>query len=129
MTSPSSTFFAIIYEYDQISTPSFPNQFVKCSRTSSSAYNWCTMLGYPVNYIVEYKNSVNFTSTSISSIINITSGKYAGTFEVKARVFSAQTTIMKKSFNIVYNPYTIINNLQFYKDGSYELYKGSLTYY
>ena len=51
MTAPS-TFFAILYEYDKISTPSFTNQFVKCSRVSLTVYNWCTMLGYPANYII-----------------------------------------------------------------------------
>jgi hypothetical protein len=50
-TAPS-TFFAIIYQYDQISTPSFPNSFVECTRLTTTNINWCTMLGYPLNYIV-----------------------------------------------------------------------------
>ena len=43
----SSNAFAIIYEYDQSSTQSFPNQNFLCSTS-----NWCVSLGYPVNWII-----------------------------------------------------------------------------
>lgn len=39
--------FAIIYEYDQSSTPSFTNRNFLCSTS-----NWCVALGYPVNWII-----------------------------------------------------------------------------
>ena len=50
-TAPS-TFFAAVYQFDMISTPSFPNQFVSCTRVSSTVANWCTYLGYPINWII-----------------------------------------------------------------------------
>jgi hypothetical protein len=50
-TAPA-VFRAVMYQFDQISTPSFTNEFTKCTRLSSTAINWCTYLGYPSNYIV-----------------------------------------------------------------------------
>ena len=51
-TAPQ-TFFALVYEFDMISTSSFPNQFVECTITQLHVTsNWCTYLGYPVNQIV-----------------------------------------------------------------------------
>ena len=65
------------------------------------------MLGYPVNYIVEYSYLGSF-GTNVASKINITNGIYGGTFTGTARVFtSTSMTIMKENFNIVYNPYTM----------------------
>ena len=113
-----------MYEYDQISTPSFTNQFVKCTRVSTSNFNWCTYLGYPVNTVVEYSYLGSF-ATSVSSVINMTNGKYSGTFTAVARVFSSSyVTIMKNSFNVVYTPYTI-TSFSFAKEGSTTIYKGS----
>ena len=45
-TVPSNG-FAIIYEYDQLSTQSFLNQNFECTTS-----NWCVSLGYPVNWII-----------------------------------------------------------------------------
>ena len=103
-TAPQN-FWAVIYEFDQISTPSFPSQFVECTSASlHTTANWCTYLGYPVNHIVEYSQTGTF-STSVSSIINITNGIYSGTFTGVARVFSSSyVTIMKSSFNVIYTP-------------------------
>ena len=50
--SAPSTFFAAVYQFDMISTPSFPSQFVSCTRVSPTVANWCTYLGYPVNWII-----------------------------------------------------------------------------
>lgn len=52
---------AIIYEYDQSSTQSFTNQNFQCTTS-----NWCVSLGYPVNWVIEYKNTGTLP-TSISS--------------------------------------------------------------
>jgi hypothetical protein len=130
-TAPS-TFFAIIYEYDQISTPSFPNAFVSCTRLTATNVNWCTMLGYPVNYIVEYTYLAAF-ATGVSSIINITNGVYSGTFTGRTRIFSsAGLTLFKRTFSIVYTPYTLANvNTSFWMDTNTNLYlyKGAETYF
>jgi len=50
-TAPS-TFFAAIYQFDMISTPSLPSQFVSCTRVNATVANWCTYLGYPVNWVI-----------------------------------------------------------------------------
>jgi hypothetical protein len=124
-TAPQN-FFAVIYEFDQISTPSLTNQFVMCTISSSSVANWCTYLGYPVNQVVEYSQTGSF-STSVSSRINITNGVYSGTFVALARVFTAAgVTIMKSSFNTVYTPQTI-TSVSFYNLET--VYKGSEHYY
>lgn len=100
-TAPSA-FFAVMYQFDTISTPSFLNRFVQCSSTG-----WCTMLGYPSNYIVEYKNSGSFT-TSVSSTLSITNGVYSGTFQAYAQLYSSSSiTIYKQNFNVVFTPYAI----------------------
>ena len=106
-TAPNN-FFAVIYEYDQISTPSFPNQFVECTRINTGTQkNWCTMLGYPVQYVIEYTYLTQF-ATSVVSKINITNGVYGGTFTGTARIFNDNyVTIMKQNFDIVYSPYTM----------------------
>jgi len=94
-TAPSN-FFAVVYEFDMISTPSFPNQFVECTVSQIHVTaNWCTYLGYPVNQIVEYSQTGTF-ATSVSSILNLTNGVYSGTFNALARVFSSTSlTILK----------------------------------
>ncbi len=51
-TAPSA-FFAVVYQLDMISTPSLTNQFVACTRLTSTQVNWCTYLGYPINWIVD----------------------------------------------------------------------------
>lgn len=102
---------AIIYEYDQISTQSFTNQNFQCTST-----NWCVSLGYPVNWIIEYKDAGTF-STSISSQFAITNGVYADTFTGKVRVFKVVTTtatalqtknimtsLYKSTFTYIYTP-------------------------
>jgi hypothetical protein len=130
--SAPSSFFAVIYEFDQISTPSFTNQFVSCTIGTSPAINWCTMLGYPLNYIVEYSYLGSF-GTAVSSKLNFTNGVYAGTFTGTARLFSAaSTTIYKQRFNVVYTPYTIpAISYGFWMDTGTNLYlyKGSETYF
>jgi hypothetical protein len=104
-TAPS-TFFAALYEFDQISTPSFTNAFIQCTTISGAVANWCTTLGYPANYIIEYSHS-SFT-TNVNSVLNFTNGVYAGTFTGNVRLFSdAGLTLYKENFNVVYNPYTI----------------------
>lgn len=126
-TAPGN-FFAVIYQFDQISTPSFPNQFVSCTRVNPTTANWCTYLGYPVNWIIEYSYLGSF-SASVSSVINMTSGKYSGTFSGQAKVYSSSSlTLMKTNFNVVYTPRTI-TSAAFYSDGAYPIYKGSELYY
>jgi hypothetical protein len=91
------------------------------------------MLGYPVNYIVEYHFSVTFPIT-VTSRLNFTNGIYAGTFTATARLFSsASLTIYKQRFNVVYTPYTITSS-SFYMDAAAsstlgKLYKGAETYF
>lgn len=120
-------FFAAIYQFDQISTPSFPNQFVSCSRVTSLIANWCTYLGYPVNTVVEYSQSGTF-STSVSSVINITSGIYSGSFPALVRVMSTTSlTLMKTSFTVVYTPRPIVS-ISFYNSDS-TIYKANEHYY
>jgi hypothetical protein len=126
-TAPA-TFFAVIYSFDQISTPSFTNQFVECTIGTSPNINWCTMLGYPSNYIVEYSHLGTFP-TAVSSTVNFTNGVYSGTFFATAQLYnSASITIYKQKFNVVYTPYAITGgNYGFWMDTtemSY-LYKGS----
>jgi hypothetical protein len=88
------------------------------------------MLGYPLNYIIEYSHLGNFT-TSVNSVLNFTNGVYAGTFVGSARLFSSSSiTIYKQKFNVVYTPYTI-TSYDFYMDTATmgTLYKGSETYF
>lgn len=88
------------------------------------------MLGYPLNYIVEYSYSGSF-GTSVSSKLNFTNGVYSGTFTATARLFSsASITIYKQQFNVVYTPYTI-SSYSFWMDTATNpyLYKGSETYF
>jgi hypothetical protein len=122
-TAPQN-FFAVVYEFDMISTPSFTNQFVECTISSLHVTaNWCTYLGYPINQIVEYSRTGTF-ATSVSSILNFTNGVYSGTFNALARVFtSASLTILKTSFTLTYTPYTI-SSISFYNSES-TVYKGS----
>ena len=82
---------AIIYEYDQSSTQSFTNQNFQCTST-----NWCVSLGYPVNWIIEYKQSGTLP-TSIASNIYFTNGAYSDTFSGKARVFKVLTNTVNAS--------------------------------
>ncbi len=99
---------------------------MECTIGTNPAINWCTMLGYPVNYIVEYSYRGSF-GTSVSSKLNFTNGVYAGTFTATARLFSsASITVYKQQFNVVYNPYTMISYNYFMDTGtSPYLYKGS----
>jgi hypothetical protein len=67
------------------------------------------MLGYPLNYIVEYSYLGSF-GTAVSSKLNFTNGVYSGTFTATARLFSsASITIYKQQFNVVYNPNAIVS--------------------
>ena len=43
----ASNSYAVLYEYDMESTPSFTNKFVTCSTS-----NKCVYFGYPVNWII-----------------------------------------------------------------------------
>lgn len=109
-TVPSNG-LAIVYEYDQSSTQSFTNQNFQCTTT-----NWCVSLGYPVNWIIEYKQSGTL-STSISSYIYFVNGVYADTFSGKSRVFKVltnsvtasltkniMTSLYKTTFTYAYTP-------------------------
>jgi hypothetical protein len=126
--STSSNAFAIIYQYDQLSTPSFPNSFFTCTKITATQVNWCVMLGYPVNYIVEYSYTGTFSAT-VNSKINITNGVYSGTFTATARAFSSSSlTLFKSTFNVVYNPIAIVTSY-FSRDQTYWLYKGLEDYY
>ncbi len=86
------------------------------------------MLGYPSNYIVEYRYSGNFP-TSVASVLNITNGVYSGTFVGTAQLYSSgSVTVYKQNFNVVYNPYPITGgNARIWMDtGTIDtLYKGS----
>lgn len=130
-TAPS-TFFAVMYQFDMISTPSFTNQFVECTIGTTPAINWCTMLGYPSNYIVEYSYLGTYP-TAVSSVLNFTNGVYSGTFTATAQLFSsASLTIYKQNFNVIYTAYAITTgNAGFWLDSSTmsTLYKGSDEYY
>ena len=115
-TAPSA-FFAIIYQLDMISTPSLPNQFVACTRLTTTHVNWCTYLGYPINWIVEYTYLGNFT-TAVSSILNLTNGVYSGSFNAVAQCYSyAGLTVLKKTFTITYTPKPI-STVNFYSDNA-----------
>lgn len=118
----------MIYEFDQISTPSLTNQFVECtSQSLHTTANWCTYLGYPVNHVVEYHQTGSFP-TSISSKINITNGVYSGSFTGVARVFtSSYVTILKSSFTVTYVPYTITTAT--FAKAETNIYKGQQIYY
>lgn len=126
-TAPSN-FFAVVYEFDMISTPSFTNQFVECTIGNIHVTaNWCTYLGYPINQIVEYSQTGTF-ATSVNSILNFTNGVYSGTFNAVARVFTtASLTIIKTSFTLTYTPYTI-SSISFYNSDS-TIYKANEHYY
>ena len=84
-TVPSNG-LAVVYEYDQSSTQSFTNYNFQCTST-----NWCVSLGYPVNWIIEYKQTGTL-STSIASNMYFVNGVYADTFSGKARVFKVLTS-------------------------------------
>lgn len=121
-----------MYQFDMISTPSFTNQFVQCTIGTAPAINWCTYLGYPSNYIVEYSYLGTYP-TAVSSVLNFTNGVYAGTFTATAQLYSsASLTIYKQNFNVIYTPYAITSgNAGFWLDtGTINyLYKGSDEYY
>lgn len=115
---------AIIYEYDTESTPSFTNKLITCTTS-----NKCVYFGYPVNWIIEYP--VSSFASAVSSSLPVTNGIYGGTYTGKARAFSsAGLTLFKGTFNVVYNPNSIVT-AYFYKDtASYNtLYKGAEVYY
>ena len=90
------------------------------------------MLGYPSNYIVEYRYSGNFP-TAVSSTLNFVNGVYSGTFSAYAQLYSSSSiTIYKQNFNVVYTTYAITSgNAGLWMDtGTMStLYKGSETYY
>lgn len=90
------------------------------------------MLGYPLNYIVEYSYSGSFGAT-VNSQLNFTNGVYSGTFTATARLFSSSSiTIYKQQFNVVYTPYTIPGgSYGFWMDTGTNpyLFKGSETYF
>ncbi len=91
--------FGIIYDYDQTSTQSFPNMMFRCSTS-----NLCVSLGYPLNWIIEYHSTGQF-STSIVSVYTTTNGNYAGTFSGLVRVFGSDKSIIQKSaFTYIYTP-------------------------
>jgi hypothetical protein len=97
--SVSTNSFAVIYEYDQLSTQSFTNKNFLCSSN-----RWCVALGYPVNWIIEYVNTGTFPTT-ISSSFAFTNGIYAASFLGNVRVFhSNMSTIYKSTFTYTYSP-------------------------
>ncbi len=118
-----TNFFAIVYEYDILSTPSFSNKFFKCTPVNSTVSNWCVALGYPVNWIVEYHYTGTFPS-SITSKIDISNGLYSGTFSALTRCFSSTSlTVFKSYFNLIYTPNPILT-VSFSKNANV-LYKGA----
>ena len=115
--------YAVLYEYDMESTPSFTNKLVTCSTT-----NKCVYFGYPVNWIIEYH--VTSFPVSITSTLSVTNGIYGGTFQGTARVFlDTSLTLYKATFDTVYTPIAF-NTVYFYKDTGYPyVYKGTYVYY
>jgi hypothetical protein len=104
----STNGFAIIYDYDESSTQSFPNMMYPCSTS-----NWCVKLGYPLNWIVEYHSTGHF-STSITSVFTTTNGIYADTFTGLVRVFGNDMSIIYKSaYTYIYTP-NGLNNYEFW---------------
>lgn len=98
----SSNAYALTYQYDRESTPSFDNKFVTCTGS-----NKCVYFGYPVNWIIEY--AATSIPVSVSSSISMTNGIYGGTYAGLARAYSSSSLIIFKStFNTVYNPNTIV---------------------
>jgi hypothetical protein len=92
-----------------------------------STSNWCVSLGYPLNWIVEYRSSGVFP-TSIVSAIATTNGAYADTFTGLVRVFASDRTIIyKSSYTYIYTP-NGLNNYNFWFDES-TLYKMMEQYY
>jgi hypothetical protein len=136
-TVSSNTGQAIIYEYDQTSTQSFTNQNFQCTSN-----NWCVALGYPVNWIIEYKQSGNF-STSIASSIYLVNGVYADTFSGKVRVFrlvsstiltvqtkNIMTSLYKATFTYSYTPSTPTSTIFQLNDITFtSFYKNMEQYY
>lgn len=132
----STNGLAIIYEYDQSSTQSFTNQNFQCTTS-----NWCVTLGYPVNWVIEYKNTGTLP-TSISSQFALTNGVYADTFTGKVRVFKVVTTtssalqtmnimtsLYKSTFTYIYTP-AVPTSTSFSKTDNYAgLYKNMEQYY
>lgn len=127
-TTHSNTFttsnnaYAVTYQYDRESTPSFPNQLITCSTT-----NRCVYFGYPVNWIIEY--AATSFPVSVASSISMTNGIYGGTYAGVARAYSSASLILFKStFNVVYSPKNIVT-AYFEKLTSNTLYKGADVYY
>jgi hypothetical protein len=135
-TVPSNG-LAIIYEYDQSSTQSFTNQNFQCT-----SINWCVALGYPVNWIIEYKQTGNLP-TSIASSIYFVNGVYADTFTGKARIFrvvssalvstqtkNVMTALYKTTFTYSYTPSTPTSTSFGLNDITYgNVYKNMEQYY
>lgn len=104
----STNSYAVTYQYDKESTPSFANKLVTCSTT-----NKCVYFGYPVNWIIEYA-ATSFAS-SITSTVAMTNGIYGGTYTGLARAYSTASVILfKGTFNAVYSPKSIVT-AYFYK--------------
>ncbi len=134
-TAPSNG-LAIVYEYDQSSTQSFGNGNFQCTST-----NWCVSLGYPINWIIEYKQTGTL-ATSISSQFDLTNGVYADTFTGKVRVLkvvsstvsslqtmNVMTSIYKSSFTYVYAPATPTSCSFVHTDTYSGMYKNMEQYY
>lgn len=104
----STNSYAVTYQYDKESTPSFANKLITCSTT-----NKCVYFGYPVNWIIEYA-ATSFPS-AITSTVAMTNGIYGGTYAGLARAYSTASLILfKGTFNAVYNPNSIVT-AYFYK--------------
>ena len=117
----SSNPYAVLYEYDMESTPTFANKLVTCSSTRK-----CVYFAYPVNWIIEYDDSF---PTSITSSLSITNGIYSGSFEGTGRVFlSNMLTIYKSTFQTTYIP-RAMTRAYFWKETFNSLYKGTEVYY
>ena len=104
----STNSYAVTYQYDKQSTPSFTNQLITCSST-----NKCVYFGYPVNWIIQY--AATSFPVSITSSIAVTNEIYAGAYGGLARAYSSASIILfKGTFNTVYNPNSIVT-ANFYK--------------
>lgn len=104
--------------------------------------NWCVSLGYPVNWVIEYKNSGTL-STSIASSFGFTNGVYADTFTGKVRVFKTVTStttalntinilapLHKATFTYIYTPATPTSTAFYLDDVTYtSIYKNMEQYY
>lgn len=120
--SVSTNSYAVTYQYDKESTPSFDNKLIACTTS-----NQCVYFGYPVNWIVEY--AATSFPVSVASSIAVTNGIYGGTYPGLARAYSSSSLILfKGTFNAVYNPNSIVT-AYFYRDTGNTLYKNNDIYY